>query len=111
MLTIFRYPAFDTRMDGKLGAKRVEWSFSDAGVPWAPIQRVNDPSLACKFVQPVHLFYRLISSAGGVDPNPPLLKAVSRAGANVTVQWSGIVRTHYGPRMSVSYWTRLMALR
>jgi hypothetical protein len=43
-----RYLAFDTRLDGKLGAKRVEWSFKDAGVAWAPIQNVNDPSLTCK---------------------------------------------------------------
>ena len=48
LLTLRRYPAFDTRFDGKLGAKRVEWSFRDAGVPWAPIQNVNDPGLTCK---------------------------------------------------------------
>jgi len=70
-------------MDGKLGAKRIEWGFRDAGVPWAPIQDVNSAGLAC-----------------GLDPTPPALKAVARAGANVTVQWSGIVRTHYGPAMT-----------
>jgi len=77
------YPAHDTRMDGKLGAKRIEWSFKDAGVPWAPIQNVNDQGLAC-----------------GMSPKAPALKAVARAGAKVTVEWSGIVRTHYGPTMS-----------
>jgi hypothetical protein len=35
-------------MDGKLGAKRVEWTFKDAGVPWAPIPNVNDQGIACK---------------------------------------------------------------
>jgi cellulase len=77
------YPARDTRMDGKLGAKRIEWSFKDAMVPWGPIQNVNDPGLTC-----------------GIDPKAPALKAVARAGANITVQWSGIVRTHYGPVMN-----------
>jgi len=70
-------------MDGKLGAKRIEWSFKDAGVPWGPIENVNDPGLAC-----------------GRDAKAPALKAVARAGAKVTVQWSGIVRTHYGPSMT-----------
>jgi hypothetical protein len=37
---------------------------------------------------------------GGKDPKPPALKAIARAGAKVVVEWSGIVRTHYGPRMS-----------
>jgi hypothetical protein len=73
-------------MDGKLGAKRIEWSINDAGIPWAPIESVSDPGLAC-----------------GKDSKAPALKAVARAGAKVTVQWSGIVRTHYGPSISVSF--------
>jgi len=77
------YPAFDTRMDGKLGAKRVEWAFKDPGMPWGPIQDVTIPGFTC-----------------GMSATAPALKIVARAGANVTVQWSGIVRTHYGPRMS-----------
>jgi hypothetical protein len=84
LLKLPSYPARDTRMDGKLGAKRIEWSFKDAMVPWGPIQNVNDPAITC-----------------GYDPKAPALKAVARAGANVTVQWSGIVRTHYGPTMTV----------
>jgi len=78
------YPARDTRLDGKLGAKRIEWSFRDSGVPWAPVPNVNDAGMAC-----------------GAGPVAPALKAVARAGAKVTVQWSGIVRTHFGP--SISY--------
>jgi len=78
------YPARDTRMDGRLGAKRVEWSFKDAnGIPWAPVPGANDPAMAC-----------------GVAPGPPALKAYARAGAKVTIEWSGIVRTHYGPTMT-----------
>jgi len=37
---------------------------------------------------------------GGDNPKPPALKAVARPGAKVTVQWSPLVRTHYGPAMS-----------
>ncbi|KAF2674415.1 hypothetical protein BT63DRAFT_435525 [Microthyrium microscopicum] len=77
------YPARDTRLDGKLGAKRIEWSFSDSGVPWAPIPNVNNAGMAC-----------------GANPGPPALKAVARAGAPMTVQWSGIVRTHLGPTIT-----------
>jgi len=77
------YPARDTRMDGKLGAKRIEWSFQDARVPWGPIEKVDDPGLTC-----------------GVNAKAPVLKAVARAGAPVTITWSGIVRTHYGPVMN-----------
>jgi hypothetical protein len=35
-----------------------------------------------------------------VNAKAPALKAVARAGANVTIEWSGIVRTHYGPQMN-----------
>jgi hypothetical protein len=49
MLTIFcSYPARDARMDGKLGAKRIEWSFSDSGILWGPVDKVDDPALTCK---------------------------------------------------------------
>jgi len=77
------YPARDTRMDGKLGARRIEWSFKDSGAPWSPVGSVNGPDFTC-----------------GKDAKAPALKAVARAGAKVSVQWSGIVRTHYGPTMS-----------
>jgi len=77
------YPARDTRMDGKIGARRIEWSFKDSGAPWGPVGSVNGADFTC-----------------GRDAKYPALKAVARAGAQVTVQWSGIVRTHYGPTMS-----------
>lgn len=38
---------------------------------------------------------------GGKDAKAPALKAVARAGAKVVVQWSGIVRAHFGPAMTV----------
>jgi len=76
------YPARDTRIDPKLGAKRVEWTFKDSGVPWAPVPNVLDQAMAC-----------------GASPAAPALKAVARAGAQVTIQWSGIIRTHLGPTM------------
>jgi len=38
--------------------------------------------------------------ACGDNPNAPALKAIARPGAKVTLQWSSIVRTHYGPAMS-----------
>jgi len=77
------YPARDARMDGRLGAKRIEWSFSDSGRTWGPIENLNDQGLAC-----------------GKDPQPPALKAIARAGAKITTQWSGIVRTHFGPTIT-----------
>jgi len=77
------YPAFDERMDGKVGAKRVEWTFRSNGVPWAPITNVESPGFTC-----------------GMDAKAPALKVKARAGAKVAIEWSGIVRTHYGPIMS-----------
>jgi len=77
------YPTFDERMDGKLGAKRVEWTFRSNGVPWAPITNVDSPGFTC-----------------GMDAKAPALKVKARAGAKVTVEWSGVVRTHYGPIMN-----------
>lgn len=38
---------------------------------------------------------------GGKEAKAPVLKAVARAGAKVVVQWSGIVRAHFGPVMTV----------
>jgi len=51
--------------------------------PWMAVTDVLDPAIAC-----------------GLDPRPPELKAVARAGSEVAVQWSGIVRMHLGPVMS-----------
>jgi len=35
-------------MDGKIGAKRVEWSFKDSGMVWGPVEKVDDPALTCE---------------------------------------------------------------
>lgn len=78
-------------MDGKLGAKRVEWSFRDNGVPWVPISKTQSLDLTCK-MSPEFSFQWLYQDRipdafiGGVAPKVPLLSAVARAGANVTVQ-------------------------
>jgi len=78
------YPARDARFDPVLKAKRVEWSFKDVNsFPWMAVTDVLDPAIAC-----------------GLDSKPPELKAVARAGSEVAVQWSGIVRMHLGPVMS-----------
>lgn len=43
-------------MDGKLGAKRVEWGYSDSGGrTWGPVENLNDQALACKGVPILYL--------------------------------------------------------
>jgi hypothetical protein len=80
------YPARDARMDQQLGAKRIEWSFADEkNFTWMAISDVLSPSIAC-----------------GADPKAPALKAKARAGADISVEWSGMIRMHNGPVMSVS---------
>ncbi|KAF2405581.1 hypothetical protein EJ06DRAFT_526096 [Trichodelitschia bisporula] len=75
------YPARDARMDPELGAKRAEWHFKNVqNFPWMAVRDVEDASITC-----------------GLDATPPDLSAKARAGANVTVQWSGIIRMHLGP--------------
>jgi hypothetical protein len=40
---------------------------------------------------------------GGTDAKPGVLRAVARAGSNVDIQWSGIIRMHNGPVLTVRY--------
>jgi len=78
------YPARNAQYDRPLGAKRVEWNFKDlAGFPWLAINDVLDPAITC-----------------GLQSSPPELKAVARAGSNITVQWTGVIRMHLGPVLS-----------
>lgn len=43
------YPARDARIDGTLGAKRIEWSFkNERNIPWAGIKNVSSPDITCK---------------------------------------------------------------
>ncbi|QDS67420.1 hypothetical protein FKW77_000014 [Venturia effusa] len=83
------YPARDARMDAQLGAKRVEWTYmnnigtSGKPEPWQAINNVLDPGITC-----------------GIDPKPPALKAVARAGSDIAIHWSGIIRMHNGPVLS-----------
>jgi len=79
-----KYPARDARFDPQLGVKRTEWRFDNlVGFPWMAITDVLDPAITC-----------------GLNATPPELKAFARAGSEVSVQWSGIVRMHLGPVMS-----------
>jgi hypothetical protein len=41
-------------------------------------------------------------NTGGTDAKPGVLKAVARAGSDVDIQWSGIIRMHNGPVLTVS---------
>ena len=48
------YPARDARMDAQLGAKRVEWTFTNnigtdgKPAPWQAITDVLDPDITCR---------------------------------------------------------------
>ena len=73
-------------MDDWVGAKRIEWSYTDQqNFTWHAINNDQIPDIAC-----------------GLNPVAPPLKAYARAGADVTIQWTGIPRQHLGPSMSVS---------
>jgi len=79
-----KYLARDARLDDWVGAKRIEWSFSDnEDFTWMALTDVTKPGFAC-----------------GNDPKPPPLKAVARAGADITIQWTSVPRHHLGPSMS-----------
>jgi len=78
------YPARDARFDPVVKARRIEWKVKDMNnFPWMAVTDVLSPAIAC-----------------GLDPQPPEIKAAARAGSDVAVQWSGIVRMHLGPVMS-----------
>jgi hypothetical protein len=44
----------------------------------------------------------LTESIGGDNPIAPEISAVARAGSNVTMQWSNVIRMHNGPIVNVS---------
>ncbi|KAF1981995.1 lytic polysaccharide monooxygenase [Aulographum hederae CBS 113979] len=83
------YPALDARMDKDLGAKRIEWTFTNNNgvegrpAPWQAITDVTSPGITC-----------------GLEPKYPALRAVARAGTDIVVNWSGMIRMHYGPVLS-----------
>jgi len=80
------YPARDARMDEQLNAKRIEWTYtnnigtSGKPEPWQAVTDVLSPGITC-----------------GNDPKYPALKAKARAGADVVIHWSGMIRMHNGP--------------
>jgi hypothetical protein len=64
---------------------------------------VNSPAIACIVTVILAVTWLVTYSTGGLNSRPPELTAVARAGANVTVSWTGIVKMHNGPVMSVSH--------
>ncbi|KAF2673276.1 hypothetical protein BT63DRAFT_152178 [Microthyrium microscopicum] len=75
------YPPFDSRIDHLLmPVRRIEWSHDIVLTTFNPIQNFTDPDLACR-----------------ENAKPPLLKAPTRAGAEVTFYWTPITRMHQGP--------------
>ena len=88
------YPARDARMDYNFGAKRIEWNYKNMNnFPWMAVTDVSIPAITYKYpLTPVSQSANTIIR--GLDASPPELKGYARAGANVTVQWSGIIRMH-----------------
>jgi hypothetical protein len=81
-----RYLARDARVDDWVGAKRIEWGYTDQqNFTWMAITDTQIPDFAC-----------------GKDAVPPPLHAVARAGSDITVQWTNVPKHHLGPSMSVS---------
>jgi len=75
------YPPFDSRIDNLLApVKRIEWSHDVVLTPFNPIANFSDPDLACR-----------------ENSKPPALKAVARAGSEVSLNWTPMARMHQGP--------------
>jgi len=85
-----KYLARDARLDDWVGAKRIEWSYSDnQDFTWMALNDVTSPGFTC-----------------GNNPKPPPLKAIARAGSDITIQWTNVPRHHLGPSMSyLGLWT------
>jgi hypothetical protein len=80
-----RYLARDARLDDWVGAKRIEWGYTDnQNFTWMALNDPTTPGIAC-----------------GNNPIAPPLKAYARAGSDVTIQWTDVPKHHYGPSMSV----------
>ncbi|KAF1810919.1 hypothetical protein P152DRAFT_475360 [Eremomyces bilateralis CBS 781.70] len=79
-----KYPARDARLDDYVGAMRIEWSYTDnQNFTWMALNDVESQGIAC-----------------GNNPEAPPLKAVARAGADITIQWTEMVEHHWGPSMT-----------
>jgi lytic cellulose monooxygenase (C1-hydroxylating) len=69
------------------GQKRIEWGYSNkssvSGI--GPVEDVNSADITCRF-NPVQ---------------PPALKGVARAGAEVKYVWTDYYNSHQGPVVTV----------
>jgi len=85
-----KYLARDARLDDWVGAKRIEWSYTDnQDFTWMALNDVTAQGFTC-----------------GNNPTPPPLKAYARAGADISIQWTDVPRHHWGPSMSyLGLWT------
>ncbi|TLD37872.1 Rhamnogalacturonate lyase B [Venturia nashicola] len=89
------YPAWDVRIDSYLGpVKRVEWSHQNVPTQmgfskdpnsheFGPITNIDSPAIAC-----------------GEKAEAPSIKAIARAGAEINVTWTSIIKMHKGPVLS-----------
>jgi hypothetical protein len=90
-----------------LNAKRIEWHRGltqqnhNAVNAWGPITDVASSDIVCMRAYYSRIDIVLIAPKGGRGASPPELHAVARAGADVAIQWSGMIKMHNGPVMSV----------
>jgi hypothetical protein len=82
------YPGYDARFDQQWGQKRIEWAYSNkssaSGI--GPVEDVKSADITCRFA----------------PLQPPALKAVARAGAEVKYVWTDYYNSHQGPVITVS---------
>jgi cellulase len=104
------YPPFNSKIDPYLGkVKRIEWGHDIVGSAFEPITNFSSPALTCKSTG--NRIQRVLKAIGQPKPSTPALSATARAGAEVTFKWTGIVRMHQGPILTVcSFNARQMLL-
>jgi hypothetical protein len=82
-----RYRGYDARLDSEFpGLKSVEWTYTNPPfMGMGPVLDLKARDIACQKAA-----------------KPPTLKAVSRAGAEVTFYWTPYYQQHKGPIFTVS---------
>jgi len=82
-----RYRGFDARVDPSFpGLKTAEWTYTNPPfMGMGPVLDLNSKDIACQ-----------------KDSKAPNMKAITRAGADVTFQWTPYYQQHKGPIMTVS---------
>lgn len=98
----YSYPTFDSRIDHLLpDVRRIEWSHDVSAMPMSPIFDPTSQGIACELVKIFKVVANILQ--GQNHPKMPALKAPVRAGGNIKMQWTEIIRMHVGPTMAVSY--------